>query len=383
MLRLLRHISTFLPAMCFVMTSYGQLVISEISNDSNEESFSTYFAETVLGRVVKHRDGLLYETPAFSYIIQGGNIIQTDGSQPWHQYWRFPRLERTAHFGSFGDQDVLGYAFGAAPGISFYLRRKESSAILLQINAGIAYLTREFDAANNPRNNAIGSNVNNTTQIKVSYEFDISHSMMMNAGIGITHYSNGLSSSPNSGINVIGLHLGLKRSVSNGKQLKDAVPSKYEKVRPWGLSMFASYGVSEYVVPGGPKYPIKNYTGGVYYQPNPFLRWHLGADYEYAFGEYEFAIRDFQSEESSVGDATKTAAYAAVEGFFGDVSIRYQMGYYLGLLYPEDPSVPYSKFVIAYHLPYDYQGIRPYAGILLKTHAAVADYVALHVGMNW
>lgn len=348
--------------------------------------YNTYYGEIMLGQVVKHRDGLLYDVPPLSMMIQGGQVVQTYGLKPWHAYWGYPRLERSIHIHRFGDDDVLGYAIGAAPGIAFYLKRYRTSSILLHLHAGFAYLTKEYNAATNPTNNAIGSNFNNTTQLKVSYERELSSQLMMDIGLGVTHYSNGLSSSPNSGINVFGLHMGIKPTLANNIKTEglsfdlEIEPDQFKK---FGINIFTSYGLAEYVVPGGPKYPVKNYSAGVYYQPSMFLRWHMGVDYDYDFSAYEFSIRDFQSEDVSTGDATTTAAYAAIEGIFGDITFRYQMGYYLPLLYEVNETVPYSKFIIAYHLPYDLYGVRPYAGILLKTHVAVADYVALQFGLHW
>jgi len=338
----------------------------------------------MVGKVVKHRDGLLYDVPPVSMIFQGGKQIQTDGSKAWHQYWGYPRLERSIHFNVFGDADVLGYAVGAAPGVGFYIFRGNRSAVLLHMGAGFAYLTKEYNALTNPNNNAIGSNFNNTTQVKLSFETPIVNALSLDIGVGITHYSNGLSSSPNSGINIIGLHIGLKPTIPIRRiSESDELPQPKVISRRWGVNGFVSYGVAEKGVPGGPKYPIKNYSIGVYYKANPFLKWHAGLDYDYALSDYEFAIRDFQTEETADGLATSTAAYAAVEGIFGSVSFRYQMGYYLDLLYDRSESVPYSKFNIIYNIPYDLYEVRPYVGILLKTHVAVADYVALQVGVEW
>jgi len=348
------------------------------------QSNSAYYAETMIGKVVKHRDGLLYEEPPLSMIFQAGKQIQTDGSKAWHHYWGYPRLERSMHFNVFGAADVLGYALGAAPGVAFYMYRGDRSSVLLHLGAGFAYLTKEYNALTNPSNNAIGSNINNTTQVKLSYETPIAKKLSLDIGLGITHYSNGLSSSPNSGINVIGLHLGLKPAIAN-KVISESsiIPLPTSINRRWGVNGFVSYGVAENGVPGGPKYPIKNYSLGLYYKANPFLKWHLGMDYDYAFGDYEFAIRDFQTEDTANGLATSTALFAAVEGLFGEVSFRYQMGYYLDLIANRTESVPYSKFNIIYNLPNDFFQVKPYVGILLKTHVAVADYVALQVGVEW
>ncbi|HAI56939.1 MAG TPA: hypothetical protein DCM04_03300, partial [Saprospirales bacterium] len=131
------------------------------------------------------------------------------------------------------------------------------------------------------------------------------------------------------------------------------------------------------------KYPIKNYTLGIFYQSHSFIKWHAGLDYDYALVFYEFAIRDFQSEEDANGKATSTAAYAAIEGVFGNLSVRCQVGYYLEIFYDRQESLPYSKFNFIYNIPYEIYEVRPFVGLLLKTHVAVADYVALQVGIEW
>lgn len=370
----MNNINTYISILLF-------LICSPILN---AQSKSVYYGEVMLGKVVKHREGLLYDVPPVSMIYQGGKIIQTDGSKAWHRYWGYPRLERSIHFNVFGDAEVLGYAFGAAPGVGFYMYRGEKSSCILHLGAGFAYLTKEYNALTNPMNNAIGSNFNNTTQIKLSYETPILQKLTFDIGLGLTHYSNGLSSSPNSGINVIGLHLGFKPRLTNGYSISENSSLVLsDRSRSWGINGYVSYGLAEYIVPGGPKYPIKNYTLGLYYQSHPFIKWHAGLDYDYAYGDYEFAIRDFQNENSAKGNATSTATYAAIEGVFGRMSFRYQMGYYLDILYERSENVPYSKFHFIYNIPYDCYEVRPYVGILLKTHVAVAEYVALQIGVEW
>jgi len=370
----MNKIISYIAALCFCSITFSV----------NAQKKSAYFGEVTIGKVVKHREGLLFDVPPVSAIFQMGKVIQTDGAKSWHSYWGYPRLERSVHFNIFGDAEVLGYAIGAAPGVGFYMYRGERSAILLHLGAGFAYLNKEFNAVNNPMNNAIGSNFNNTTQVKISYERPIAQSLSIDVGLGITHYSNGLSSSPNSGINVIGFHLGIKPTMAIRNLSESIFDIETDEIeRRWGMNGFVSFGVAEYSVPGGPKYPIKNYSLGVYYQSNPFLKWHVGLDYDYALGNYEFAIRDFQTEKTANAEATSTAAYAAIEGIFGDVSFRYQMGYYLDLLYDKTESVPYSKFNIIYNVPYNFYEVQPYVGILLKTHVAVAEYVAVQVGIEW
>ncbi len=358
-------------------------VLLLIASNSWSQSTSTYFGEVMLGKVVKHREGLLYDVPPVSTIFHLGKVTQTNGSKSWHEYWGYPRLEQSIHFNVFGDSEVLGYAIAAAPGVGFYIYRGKRSSILLRMAAGFAYLTREFNPLTNPTNNAIGSNFNNTTQFKLSYETSIVKNFSLDIGLGLTHYSNGLSSSPNSGINVIGLHLGVKPTIANRKMSENNSAAPESITKHWGLNGYISYGVAEYVVPGGPKYPIKNYTLGIYYQAHPFIKWHAGIDYDYALGDYEFAIRDFQSEEVAVGKATSTAVFAAVEGIFGEISFRYQMGYYLDILYERSEKVPYSKLNFIYNIPYKLYDVSPYIGVLLKTHVAVADHVAIQVGLEW
>ena len=348
------------------------------------QSHNAYYGEIMIGKVVKHKEGLLFEVPPMTMILQAGKVIQTDGSKAWHDYWGFPRLERSVHFNVLGDAEVLGYAFGAAPGIAFYLRRGDRSSMLLHLATGFAYLNREFNAATNPTNNAIGSNFNNTSQVKISYETNVVDNVALDIGLGLTHYSNGLSSSPNSGINVIGLHLGLKPIIDKPVPTEGFnIAVAENSFRRWGINGFMTYGLAESKIPGGPKYPVKNYTLGIYYRLNPFIRLHTGVDYEYDFADYEFAIRDFQSEETANEEASSSAAFAGLEGLFGQVSFRFQLGYYLEALFPSGEPLPYTKFNIVYNIPYDLYEVQPFVGVLLKTHVGVADYVSLQVGVEW
>lgn len=337
-------------------------------------------------KVLKHKKDLFFEIPKSSDEFRLAYTFQTDGKSRWSRYWNKPRIAINALYINYGEAEVLGNAFAILPELHFTLKKWKDFRLNLQFGTGIAYLNKPFDAVTNPDNNAIGSNLNNVTSLKFGLAYQWNDRWITTLSTGLVHVSNGLSSSPNSGINIYGLSVGGVYSFGMNREKEDLSPlflsdSTATTFKRWIVDLQYQYGFTEYIVPGGPKYAVHAYSLGIGYRYTEFMTLVLGGEYEFSQERFIFFKRNFHTEEESLDRARSTIIYLENELRFGRVFNRFRLGFYLP--YPiKNSRMPYTKFVTGLYLPKIKGTVRPYVGVVLKTHAAVAEYLGILIGAS-
>ncbi|MFT6782308.1 MAG: hypothetical protein ACJA1A_002242 [Saprospiraceae bacterium] len=338
-------------------------------------------------KVIKHRDNLLYNVPSLSNEIRLSYTYQTNGDYAWERFWKKPRIALNAIYVNFGDNEVLGSAFAIVPELHFSLLRYKKLLLNMQFGTGISYLTKPYDAIDNPNNNAIGSNLNNTSSLKFGIEYPWNKRLTTSLSTGIVHFSNGLSSSPNSGINIYGasLNVNYKLTVRQPKDEETITTRNSEEsptYRKWIVDAQYHYGFTEHSTTGGPKYGVQAFSLGAGYRYKEYMTVLAGAEYEYNDGTYTFFKRNFETEEDARRMAKRSILYIENEFRYGAVFNRFRLGFYLGWPYAKTKT-HYIKVVTGIYLP-NIEGYgKPYIGVILKTHTEVADYLAIMGGISF
>jgi len=286
----------------------------------------------------------------------------------------------------FGNDSILGKAMGIIPSIKFELLKINKVYFDFQIGFGAAYLNKKYDKISNPLNNAIGSHWNNITQFAVAMERQVYKDCHITVGAHFTHFSNARTASPNAGINTTGLTFGIIQKLCEKKEnsAEDFVKDSTTMKRRWGGDFLGGWGISEYSFTGGSKYSTFFINSGVSYAFSPFIKLILGLEYEYNQSVYQFYYQDFIPAEEAKQKATKIASYLAGDLVFGRVVFRAQTGFYLP--YPElrEKTTPYyiKLNINVYPFPNHWK-VRPYVGILLKSHVEIAQYMGLVSGVSF
>lgn len=84
-------------------------------------------------------------------------------------------------------------------------------------NFGAAFGWEKYDPENNPKNRVTGSKVNAYINLGLFFNWQISSDTHLRAGVDITHYSNGNTNYPNSGVNTLGASVGVTRFFGRGE----------------------------------------------------------------------------------------------------------------------------------------------------------------------
>ena len=183
----------------------------------------------------------------------GGSISferTVSGSREWHHNYGLPQVGVTGIFINWGNRDQLGYGFGLFPHIHFPVVKNQRWSAGFKMGAGPGIVTKSWNPADNHKNTVFSSPAVITIQAAFPVTIHLSDALKAQAGISITHMSNGATKLPNSGGNFLAGELGLSYSFwSEPEPVKsDEARVKFDKPNlsvPIHLSGFFKEGLYE------------------------------------------------------------------------------------------------------------------------------------------
>lgn len=119
---------------------------------------------------------------------------------------------------------ISAYLFQGAPIVN--LSRRVS--LNYEWNLGMAFGWNAYDEEKNPENKVIGSKVTAYIDVDLYVKWMLSKYLDFNAGISLSHFSNGNTTYPNMGLNTGGIRLGLAYYIN--RQLPSIPKAEREKV---------------------------------------------------------------------------------------------------------------------------------------------------------
>lgn len=297
--------------------------------------------------------------------------VNTKGRRLWHEPCGYPTYGITGFFGSVGNNDILGRFSGLYGFMEFPFVQRNCFRFSGKIGSGLGYTTKKFDQVTNPKNDAIGTNLNAMICLGMKSELLFGLNKFT-IGLDINHFSNGAMKVPNLGANLPYLSLGYARQFT--KSDNDSI--RFHQTIPfqkWLFGVTAIGSVKEVYPTNSNKYPV--YALSIF--ARRFSRPRVG--YEWAF--------DIISKQAILGHKTEIpktqwnilqmGAYVGYLFPLDRLHFVLGMGVYLKDKYqPED--VVYHRVGLRYYLP---NGI--HTQVVLKSHWARADYVEWGVGYTF
>ncbi len=339
-------------------------------------------------KFIRHSKKSTFESPTSSYFWKTHYSHKVSGNEGWHRYWKRPTISYNALYFHIGDDRVLGSAYGAFPSMRFDIFAIHKTNFYFHFGTGLAYLSKKYDKLTNPTNNAIGSHWNNITHLGFGINQPIYKKLSFSLGTHLTHFSNARTSSPNAGINMVGFNFGLVQEV-DVKSTKETInydikTDTTQNRKKWGGELLLGYGISEAADIGGPKYGTYFVNVGGSYALSPYWKIIVGGEYEYNQGVFQFYYQDFIPTDEAKQKATNTAAYLATDLIFGKLAFRVQSGYYLPFPALSEINTPFY-FKINFNVyPFpSHWPMKPYVGVLLKSHIEVAQYMGIVSGVSF
>jgi hypothetical protein len=214
---------------------------------------------------VNYLRGPVYDHRNLSGVLQLGitqgvgveYLMRVDGSEPWHHYYRRPKLGVAAYYEDFNYPDVLGKAFSGALVADFHIVHRRIFDFDLNIQAGAAYLTKKFDAQTNNLNLYIGAKAAAFFRFGFELVAMPESRVAMVAGANFVHYSNGSMRQPNLGLNLCQLNLGARMRINKEiAPVKEYDASTAQNDKRWQYQAFLSFGCCEQGTPLSDRYLV-------------------------------------------------------------------------------------------------------------------------------
>ncbi|WP_298365885.1 acyloxyacyl hydrolase [uncultured Lutibacter sp.] len=332
---------------------------------------------------------ILKQNPDAAVLLQGhptGLFLsynkRTFGEEAWQEHYNYP------DFGySIGYQDykssILGKLYSVYAHYNFYFTNKTSkNQLILRTGIGLAYNTNPYNKVTNNKNTAFGSTINSSTYFKLYFQRErILNNLGVNAGLTFIHASNSNIKSPNSGMNVWAVTLGVNYDLDATSQSKTYIPSPLDKYfkQPIKYNFAIRGGINESEIIGTGVKPF--FVLSVYADKrlNRKSAIQFGADLYISpilkdYYELNLTIPHTNLKETS--DFSRIGIFVGHELFINKISIETQLGFY-------------AKYPFEYGgRVYETLGIKRYinskwfASLRLKAHAADAETVELGVGIR-
>lgn len=356
--------------LCLLVSCFG---IAQEKGRSEYTSDVSYF----YGTIINHNKDISHLIREHPQGLVVGFQKKTFGNKRWEQEYNYPDWGGSfLYHKSFNE--TLGDNYGIYAHYNFYFFKRN---LQFRVAQGIAYTTNPFDLQDNFKNNAYGSRILSTTYFLLQYKKEnIYKNLGFQAGLLLSHYSNGNIKAPNSSTNTIAASLGLVYSINNDTinvYKKEKVPKVKESVK---LNVVFRAGVNESDYLNLGQHPF--FVGSVFADKRVSYKstLQLGADVFFSKTlekEIEYLSVAFPNGSvSGEEDSKRIGLFVGHELRISKVAIVSHFGYYV--YYPYDfEGRTYIRVGIKYYIT-----PKVFAVTTLKAHGAKAEGIEFGVGMR-
>jgi hypothetical protein len=359
------------------MKNYYLLFIIIATSVFAQENKDTNAIEVnyLLGNVLPHTPDL-YHLQGHPEAVMLSFSRQTHGAQEWHTAYNFPDYGGYFLYQNFNNK-YLGESYSVGMHYNFYFLNRNLQFKLAQ---GFAYVTNPYDKVDNSKNKSLGSHLVDNTNVGLSYKKDnLFKGFGVQAGLLFTHYSNGRTKSPNSGVNIALLNFGMNYNFEEKtKNVIDTTCHKQNYKEPIRYNFVLRTGVNESPVINSGQYP--------FYHISFYADKRFGRKSAIQFGTELFLTQYFKDfirykaiayPELNIDpntDYKRVGVFIGHEFFVNKMSLEGQIGYYVYEPYKNDISI-YDRVGMKYYL-----NKKMFVGFTIKTHLFLAE--ALEFGFG-
>ncbi|MDX1350781.1 MAG: acyloxyacyl hydrolase, partial [Putridiphycobacter sp.] len=191
------------------------LVISSILSQSvyaQEGNTHGLYLQSKGGFLMAHRSAMAHLVRNNALGLEVGYVKYKQAYED--RFYRFPSLGFNLEFRNFGYSKVLGSAVSLSHFFGRSIYQSNSFFVDFQYGMGVGYITKKYDLATNPTNNAIGSHFNAKVTLKLMATKNF-NSFTLGGGLELSHFSNGAITYPNLGLNLpsVCIQVGLLNNV--------------------------------------------------------------------------------------------------------------------------------------------------------------------------
>lgn len=336
-----------------------------------------YFVTANYGFLWAHRENMKHLVTSHFYLIEAGYSKFHDGSKAWERLYNNPSTGFYIVYSNLGNNPALGKTTGVLSFIDLPFNSDKKIKASFRIAGGLAYVSKKFHRETNFSNVAIGSHLNSAIAAALKSETEITNNIALEAAIGLTHFSNGSFKTPNLGLNIPTISLGIKIKPNSEIKLQNVIDTINNTHAKWNFYTNSSFGFKEIYPAGGEKFLATTLSFIAEHALND--KHNLGAAADVF---YDRSILKKVSTDTNFTSVKNSYAYRAGIALayslkINKISIPFQMGYYYLDPYKGDGNF-YHRVGVRYHVNQNW-----IINTMLKSHFAKADYFEFGFGYHF
>ena len=194
-------------------------------------------------------------------------------------------------------------------------------------NFGASFGWKKYNKETNPFNDVVGSNTNAYINLGLLFNWKFAPQWNLTAEVGLTHYSNGNTKYPNSGVNTLGVRVGIVRTFGRNKDRQNErliKPDEFKRYISYDLIVYGAVrkkGMStpdnKFIVPG--RFAVVGLNFNPMYNFSHYFRGGVSLDVQY---DESANIFSHAAGEGSLNEDTKYYRPPFIEQFSAGISVR-------------------------------------------------------------
>lgn len=326
------------------------------------------------GFIVAHRPSIV---PLQEEHLKGIEISLsevTDGNKAWQRAYNYPTVGIKFNWFNLGNEKRLGNGYTLYPFLHFDFSHNKLVNLSLEYGFGIGYIEKVFNLEDNYKNIAIGSHINGIFNLNMQAQWTISKTTFLSTALGLTHFSNGSVTTPNLGINLATVQLGIRHYLGQAKKMNtDTLPIVK---KDFHNSVNVAFAVKEIYPPGDKLYGAWIISGLRTKRLTLKSAAGFGVDIFYDYSiirklEYDTA------NHTNYFSGLRPGINLTYQLIQSDFSVLIQAGFYPYTQLKDDGYI-YNRICLRYYFKNDL-----FATVNLKTHFAKADFVEWGIGKRF
>jgi hypothetical protein len=346
--------------------SFLLIFILLINISSNAKDNNNFFFDFMGGT------GILIPHPKLKQL--GGSVsfinarlgFKTFGQKEWQRVYKLPEIGLGLSH-NYLTSETIGNPTAFYSFINLPLLTESKLKLNLGINLGISWGFNQSSGTNH-KNILIGSKCAAYTSLNINSSFKISQRIDLLISAEAYHISNGNTSKPNKGINMLGAETGIRYKLSKSlhQPITDPVTPLLKKT---AIIVFGSWGWTQESNDFTTKVPVGSISIGYYRTINHKSRLSAGIDLFYDEGNL-YSIQ----KDNELQNVLASGFSGGHELTFNNLSIVTQVGIYVRNPCPSDPFY-YSRIGLRYNIA---GKIIP--SITMKAHGVAVDFIEWGIG---
>lgn len=369
----IRIIAFFCITSIISLNSFGQAASGKYSKFNIMTEFKAHY-----GFLYSHHlelDKFQAHYPAYEFSIEQA----TWGSKRWEVAYAYPIIGVSFWYSDLGGFEEIGSAYAIYPFINFPVFYDVKQSMNFRIGLGLSYLTNKFDRIDNYKNFAIGSHINVAGSVYMEYRRKLGSIFTVSGGIGLTHFSNGATKTPNYGLNIVTANVGISAFIKppnsdfDKKLLPELYPFEFDGRKDLDIEFSFSYASKDMTEQYGQRFNVYGFYVNLLKRIS--YKSKIGGGIDLVYDQSDKYILEWSGEDVENNYETlKPGMCATYELVISKISFMFNFGFYL---YTKEVSEgqTYQRLTLKYYFI-----DKVFANIILNTNWGKAEYVGFGLG---